>query len=177
MFTFVNETKLTSSSVYRTYLALLNNYDPDKYDAELVTASEAAEENAFLDAILSTATMKTLYNYLSKVGSMSDMRSMLRRLWFDLYRRSPSASNLDTSGFEHVMVGEYKSSSLVNGLHYWLAFYWLEKGGQVNYYGHSCTSRPTSMCAAYEWNGRTKSNSSFFLRSSPAFDLAVYTLC
>ena len=72
---------------------------------------------------------------------MSDMRSMLRRLWFELYRRSPSSASLDTSGFEHVMAGEYKSSTVVNGLHYWLAFYQGEKGGEINYYGHSCATR------------------------------------
>ena len=76
-----------------------------------------------------------------KVASMTEMRSVLERLWFEPYNRSPSSSTLDTSGFEHVMVGEFKSSSQVNGMHYWLSFYQLEKSGDIEYYGHSCSTR------------------------------------
>ena len=72
---------------------------------------------------------------------MTEMRSVLERLWFEPYNRSPSSSTLDTSGFEHVMVGEFKSSSQVNGMHYWLSFYQLEKSGNIEYYGHSCSTR------------------------------------
>lgn len=179
LFSNVDESKL-SSAVYRTYLALLDNYDPDKFDAELVSAQEQAEEDTFLDALMATSTIQALYDYLhcqGKVQSTSDLRAQLKRLWFDLYARSPSSPALDTSGFEHVMVGEYKSSSQVNGLHYWLAFYLEERSGEIEYYGHSCTTRANTICAAYQWNGRTKTGSSFFLRTSPAFDIAVYTAC
>ena len=69
---------------------------------------------------------------------MADMKGTLRRLWFDLYPRSGKSTVLDTSGFEHVMVGEYKSPGLVNGMHNWLAFYEKEKTGDIDYYGHTC---------------------------------------
>ena len=72
---------------------------------------------------------------------MSDLRTLFKRLWFDLYPRSGKSTILDSSGFEHVMVGEYKSSGTVNGLHSWLAFYEKEKMAtepNINYYGHTC---------------------------------------
>ncbi|GFO04376.1 poly(u)-specific endoribonuclease-like [Plakobranchus ocellatus] len=179
LFSYVDQTRLTSQ-MYSTYMALLNNYDPDKYDLETVTSHEKQEEEAFLDAILSTRPLAILYEFLlckNKVQDKSDMRTLLRRLWFEVYSRGSGSSVHDTSGFEHVMVGEYKSFDTVSGLHYWLAFYEKELRGQINYYGRTCRTQTNTACVAFEWDNRTKKTSSFFLRSSPAFDIAIYTLC
>ncbi|GFR89577.1 poly(U)-specific endoribonuclease-like, partial [Elysia marginata] len=115
-----------------------------------------------------------------KIQNVAELRALLRRLWFDFYPRSGNSTVLDTSGFEHVMVGEYKSVEKASGLHNWLAFYEKEKKTEepnINYYGYTCGIEPHRMCAAYDWNGRKKRLSSFFLNVSPAFDLAIYTLC
>ncbi|GFR75899.1 poly(U)-specific endoribonuclease-like [Elysia marginata] len=65
--------------------------------------------------------------------------------------KSPEKSGksyvLDTSGLEH-WVGEFKSSGAIN-----------------------------TACPAFEWQNRIKRKATFFLRSSPAYDIAVYSLC
>ncbi|GFR92996.1 poly(U)-specific endoribonuclease [Elysia marginata] len=63
LFSYVNESRLTSP-VFTTFLPLLNNYDPVKNDPEVLTPHKIAEDEAFLDAILSTKTFQTLFEYL-----------------------------------------------------------------------------------------------------------------
>ncbi|GFO04377.1 poly(u)-specific endoribonuclease-like [Plakobranchus ocellatus] len=112
-----------------------------------------------------------------KVRDLADLKATLRRLWFELYPRSGKSLVLDTSGFEHVMVGEFKSAGSVNGMHSWLSFYEKEQNGTLNYYGHTCSVHSNTVCAAFEWDGRIKRKASLFLRTSPAYDIAIYSLC
>ncbi|KAK3799568.1 hypothetical protein RRG08_009394 [Elysia crispata] len=178
LFTYVNESLLTSP-VYVTFKALLDNYDPYSNQPELQIPQELAEEDLFLDAILATPTLQILYSYLSckgKVQDVSDFRELLRSYWFDLYPRNGKSYVLDSSGLEH-MVGEFESSISVNGMHNWLSFYEKEKKEKINYYGHTCSVQPHTACPAFEWQQRIKRKASFFLRSSPAYDIAIYSLC
>ncbi|RUS81216.1 hypothetical protein EGW08_011010 [Elysia chlorotica] len=181
-FSYVNESRLTSP-VYASFLPLLDNYNPVKNVAEVVTAEKLAEEDHFLDVIFATPVWQSVYEYLvceGKVQDQAGLRTLFKRLWFDLYPRSGKSTILDTSGFEHVMVGEFKSLGSVNGMHNWLAFYEKEKRPaepNINYYGHTCDVHPDTMCAAFDWDGRKKRLSSFLLNVSPAYDLAVYSLC
>ena len=77
----------------------------------------------------------------SKKKSPSDKRGFkhqLYDLWFKLYRRSSGSRVLDSSGFEHVFVGETRNSggkSEVLGFHNWIQFYLQEKAGNVDYQG------------------------------------------
>lgn len=178
LFSFVNESLLTTP-VYSTFLALLDNYDPYKNQPELPLPQDLLEEDTFLEIIMETKIFKILYSYLyckGKVQDMTDLQEILRRHWFDLYPRSEKSYVLDTSGFEH-MVGEFKSSHSVNGMHSWLSFYLKEKKGKLNYFGHSCAIKPNTACPAFEWQDRIKRKATFFLRSSPAYDIAIYSLC
>nr|KAG5699948.1 hypothetical protein BaRGS_018247 [Batillaria attramentaria] len=123
--------------------------------------------------------MQTTFKYLQCRGIVHtepDFRSELMRLWFTPYPRHPGGQ-ADSSGFEHVMVGEYQSSSEVNGLHSWLAYYLKEKNHQINYYGYVERTSPNLVALNYSWNGRHKGLGSFFLGTSPEFDMALYTLC
>ena len=60
-------------------------------------------------------------------------RAVLEELWFNLYSRSSSSSVFDSSGFEHVMVGEMKGSRDVSGFHSWIQFYREEKAGNLQF--------------------------------------------
>ena len=68
--------------------------------------------------------------------SDGDMRYLLENLWFRHYARSSSRNITDSSGFEHVFVGEKKPTK-VNGFHSWIQFYLLEKSGGIDYEGYN----------------------------------------
>ena len=183
LFSSVNDAKL-GGLTYRTFITLLNNYRPTKGDAESVTSAERREEAAFLDAVFETSVMRSLEGFLickNKITNLADLRQKLQTMWFDLSPRSGSSTIGDTSGFEHVMVGEYKSSSEVNGFHNWLSFYQKEKSGDVNYYGYATLSTIQQnfalVGAAFDWHGRHNDLGSFFVGVSPEFDLGIYSLC
>lgn len=66
------------------------------------------------------------------VTDATSYREVLKELWFNLYARS-SSGPINSSGFEHVMVGEIASK--VSGFHNWIQFYLEEKKGAINYQG------------------------------------------
>ena len=67
---------------------------------------------------------------------MSSFRETLTELWFNLYSRSSSGpAGGDSSGFEHVFVGEEKSTT-ISGFHNWIQFYLEEKAGRLDYKGY-----------------------------------------
>jgi poly(U)-specific endoribonuclease len=179
LFTHVDETKLEKPT-YKTFLALLDNYLPDKGRAETATAAESAENSAFLNAFVGTTVSGVLEEFLicrGRVANRAAYRSLLTKIWLDFYPRSSSVAAADSSGFEHVLVGEYSSTTKVNGFHNWLSFYKKEKAGQLNYHGYVRKSEPGQVGAVFKWNGRFKSMGSFFVGVSPEFDLAIYSLC
>ena len=84
--------------------------------------------------------MKYAHSYLvSKGKAQRDIRafkSQLYDLWFKLYRRTRGSRALDSSGFEHVFVGETRGKTEVLGFHNWIQFYLQEKAGNVDYQGY-----------------------------------------
>ena len=60
----------------------------------------------------------------------AEFKLELRRYWFKRYSRS-SSGVLDSSGFEHVFVGELRSK--VTGFHNWIQFYEQEKSDALQY--------------------------------------------
>ena len=46
-----------------------------------------------------------------------------------------SCRDFDSSGFEHVFVGEIKGEEVV-GFHNWICFYLQEKAGNIDYHGY-----------------------------------------
>ena len=61
---------------------------------------------------------------------MSGFIQELKQYWFMLYTRS--GGPLDSSGFEHVFVGEIKSNS-VSGFHGWVNYYLEELSDQIRF--------------------------------------------
>lgn len=57
--------------------------------------------------------------------------SLIFNLWLKPYRR---VVNNDSSGFEHVFVGEEKDGKII-GLHNWVQYYLEEQKGNIDYLG------------------------------------------
>lgn len=58
--------------------------------------------------------------------------NLLNDLWFGLYKREVQN---DSSGFEHVFLGEIKDGE-VTGLHNWIQLYDEEKSHRLDYLGN-----------------------------------------
>uniref|UniRef100_A0A914EL56 Endoribonuclease n=1 Tax=Acrobeloides nanus TaxID=290746 RepID=A0A914EL56_9BILA len=88
-------------------------------------------------------------------------------------------TNIGSSGFEHVYFGEY--SATVSGQHNWVIYYLLQKDNDINYQGYYSHEGDLVGTWQYSWydNGinYTKPMGGFFIGTSPAFDLAIYTVC
>jgi Endoribonuclease XendoU len=66
-------------------------------------------------------------------ASKPEFKALLQKIWFTLYRRRGQP---DTSGFEHVFVGEYKGDSPTDnaeGFHNWVQLATQEAAGKTNY--------------------------------------------
>ena len=84
--------------------------------------------------------MKRAHQYLVSQGKakpdVGAFKQQLYDIWFKLYRRTKGSSVLDSSGFEHVFVGETRGGAEVIGFHNWIQFYLQEKAGNVDYQGY-----------------------------------------
>ena len=172
---------------YRTFMALLDNYNAHTGSAEVVSSSERRETWDFLDAIMQTKPMQFCHRYCChKDSSVPDdpqeFKRRLYKIWFELYRRDTSN---DSSGFEHVFVGEVKDGD-VSGFHNWLQFWLEEKKGDLDYRGYikpkSSNSADTDsddhlLSLQFSWHGVEKFVSSSFIGVSPEFEFALYTMC
>ena len=78
-----------------------------------------------------------LYIYSFIVGycssSWSSLEQKLRQIWFATYPRH--GHTYDSSGFEHVFVGETDSTEVV-GFHNWVQFHIQERERKLNYLGY-----------------------------------------
>ncbi|XP_028514646.1 poly(U)-specific endoribonuclease-B [Exaiptasia diaphana] len=112
----------------------------------------------------------------------SSFKFELQKMWLYFYRRK---AYRDSSGFEHVFLGELQTKSdgvtQVSGFHNWLQFYLEEKKNNLaNYYGYynaKLYSEPTSIKLQMSWHKKLKPITGFFLGTSPEFELALYTAC
>ncbi|KXZ46905.1 hypothetical protein GPECTOR_39g399 [Gonium pectorale] len=164
---------------------LLDNYQRETGEAEVETAQERKETSDFLDAVMATKVMKYCHKYCAKRGvapaGTADFKKVLYQMWFAFYRRD---GQNDSCGFEHVFVGESKGES-ITGFHNWIQFYIEEGRGNVDYLGYvrPKTGRDRAddddrlISVQFAWKGEEKNVSTFFVGTSPEFELALYTLC
>ena len=93
---------------------------------------------------------------------------------------------MDSSGFEHVFVGEVKNGS-VSGFHNWINFYLEEKRGNVDFRGYikpKCRESSTAetndddpvLTLQFKWNGVEKFVGTSFIGVTPEFEMALYTM-
>lgn len=179
---------------YKTFLALCDNYTPEVGKKEVVTRGEMRENWNFLEAIMQSQPMQFCHKFCHQKNpdlvpaSAKGFKEILYKLWFKLYKRSRggSRSTLDSSGFEHVFIGEIKDEK-VTGFHNWINFYNEEKKGNVDYRGYvkprgSNNAAQTNendhlLSLQFKWHGVEKFVSTSFIGVSPEFEIALYTMC
>ncbi|KAM4044447.1 LOW QUALITY PROTEIN: uridylate-specific endoribonuclease D-like [Anomaloglossus baeobatrachus] len=181
LFTYVNEDKLFTRPTFARLISLLDNYVKNTGTLETISNEEIQEQVAFIDEVFQTTIMKKLSSFFIAKGyytTVEDFENDLREMWFGLYARSKGS--LDSSGFEHVFHGEIHKGK-ISGFHSWVNLYLQEKAGEVNYLSYSSdgpwTSYPDVFAFQFNWSTYLKTLGSFFMGSSPEFDIAMYTLC
>ncbi|XP_015270595.1 PREDICTED: poly(U)-specific endoribonuclease [Gekko japonicus] len=180
LFSSVNEEKLFSKPTYASFIKLLDNYQKKVGKEEDFTAEQLKEQDHFLEETMKTKVMKELYRFLHDKNRYSTEEAFvadLKEMWFGLYSRKRED---DSSGFEHVFLGEIKNGK-VSGFHNWISFYLQEKQGHLNYFSHNYdgpwTSYPDVLGLQFSWDGSYKEVGSAFIGSSPEFEFGLYSLC
>ncbi|XP_062913647.1 uridylate-specific endoribonuclease C [Mobula hypostoma] len=187
LFSYVNEERLKTIKSFATFIALLDNYEMSTGIAEVVTPEEMAENFRFLDAILETKVMQLAHQYLASKNLTSadpqDFKQHLYDIWFKLYSRGGGRGR-DSSGFEHVFVGETKRGREIMGLHNWVQFYLQEKRNHIDYKGFVARkdkNKPDEddhvLTLQFSWKDMVKPVGSSFIGVSPEFEFALYTIC
>ncbi|XP_018611855.1 uridylate-specific endoribonuclease B [Scleropages formosus] len=186
LFTYVDE-DIFKKETFLAFISLLDNYESDAGEPEVVTPEEIVENHKFLDSVMETAPMKITHKYLvEKQLSPKDteeFKQQLYGIWFELYARRGS-SRPDSSGFEHVFVGETRGGRTVIGFHNWIQLYLQEKLGHIDYKGYSSDSNSPQpdenkhiLALQFSWKNGIKPKGSIFIGVSPEFEFALYTLC
>ncbi|CAK5006070.1 unnamed protein product [Meloidogyne enterolobii] len=183
LFRDVNLTKvlLLSESVPKL-LKLYDNYEPFTGRPEIETIEEKNEIKDFLDVIIKSRPMDMLYTFLKSkdhpiAKNQSVFRHSLEQLWFGQYSRS--LGQPDSSGFEHVFIGEFKQG-IVSGLHNWIRFLYLEKNKNnfhFDYKGYLIKRGNIFGVVKFSWEDLMKPAGSFLIGTTPDFEFALYTFC
>ncbi|XP_063967839.1 poly(U)-specific endoribonuclease-B-like isoform X2 [Lytechinus pictus] len=175
---------------FKAFISLLDNYTSETGVSEWVTSEEIKENQIFIDRIMETKVMQLAYKVLLKKGKISgtvrDFKHDLYDLWFKLYKRTRGREKADSSGFEHVFVGETKNKEVI-GFHNWIQFYLEEKRGNVDYTGWIPPRRRGKGKAVadnsaqlvklqFKWKDTVKPAGSSFIGTSPEFEMALYTI-
>ncbi|KAG7262691.1 hypothetical protein CRUP_026055 [Coryphaenoides rupestris] len=175
LFTFVDES-IFQKETFKAFISLLDNYVSDTGEPEIVTPEEEAENHKFLDSIIRSATMKIAHKHLVEKNLSPESDTEFKK---QLYRIWP-----DSSGFEHVFVGETRRGRTVIGFHNWIQLYLQEKLGHIDYKGYSVDANSPQpdenkhiMALQFSWKNGIKPKGSIFMGVSPEFEFALYTLC
>jgi poly(U)-specific endoribonuclease len=189
LFQYVESSVWSDRPTYRTFRNLLDNYTAKTGVTEQLTDAENSEIENFLSAIMETAPLQFCHEYCHRRANVSvpsektEFRNLLRNIWFDLYSRSHGSSP-DSSGFEHVFVGEVKNGE-VSGFHNWIQFYLEEQAGNLDYRGYIKPKGETESEAdaddhiltfQFAWRGVEKFVGTSFVGVSPEFEMALYTV-
>uniref|UniRef100_A0A914WLP4 Endoribonuclease n=2 Tax=Plectus sambesii TaxID=2011161 RepID=A0A914WLP4_9BILA len=175
------DTSVLRKPTYEKFIALTDNYDKYTGNAEDETNAEKNEITSFLDAVLESTIWRKLYEFLHDknhpyASDTATFRKWIAQLWFVRYSRAKG--RLDTSGFEHIFMGEIKNNE-ISGMHNWVRFYLLEKDSSQRFdYKGFLVQRFNVMAAVkFSWGSEYKRSGSFLIGTSPEFDMALYTLC
>ncbi|XP_067915429.1 uridylate-specific endoribonuclease B [Heterodontus francisci] len=185
LFLFVNE-EVFKKKTFSAFISLLDNYEADTREPEIITQEEEREIHSFLDAVMETPVLQIVQRYLVEKGKAKanekEFKQQLYDIWFSLYARKGS-SHPDSSGFEHVFVGETRGGRTVIGFHNWIQFYLQEKLGHVDYRGYTMQNNQLKpdenkhlITLQFSWKKGVKPRGSCFMGVSPEFEFALYTI-
>ncbi|XP_025092763.1 poly(U)-specific endoribonuclease-like [Pomacea canaliculata] len=180
-FTSLDET-VFQSATFKGLSDLEDNYEKVVHVQENYTAAEWAEVQSFISNVVSSGPMGVALEFLAARGCISNnteaWKTLIEEIWFNLYSRTEGTSSAhDSSGFEHVFLGELRGHSVL-GLNNWIEYYKEEKSGRINYLGWiDYMTNPNIVSISFVWEGAQAPVRSFFVGTSPEFDMAVATLC
>uniref|UniRef100_A0A5S6QXE1 Endoribonuclease n=1 Tax=Trichuris muris TaxID=70415 RepID=A0A5S6QXE1_TRIMR len=177
LFTKVNES-LFNGPTYKALADVISIFHEDVHETERWGDEQMKKVDHFLEVMMSTKTFEIAWDFLRSKdiapGDPEHMKSLLFTIWFGLYSRA--AHSLGSSGFEHVFAGE-KKDPIVEGQHYWVRFYQLEKAGKIDYKGYLVARQEVSATIHYSWGRCQKRIGGFLVGTSPEFDFSLFTLC
>ncbi|XP_029055742.2 uridylate-specific endoribonuclease B-like isoform X1 [Osmia bicornis bicornis] len=166
----------------KSFMKLLDNYELDTYQPEIITKDEDIEENEFINNLMKADVILHVMNFLSVKGFFENnsliYKNILKEIWFHLYSRSKGING--SSGFEHVFVGERKPRKGITGLHNWISFSSGELLNTINYFGFSHNmelSDKMGILETYFTYGNKRKMSTIFIGTTPELEVALYTLC
>lgn len=191
LFTRIDERIFKQRPTYAAFCALLDNYSAETGKEETVTDAERKEVSKFLSAIMQTNPMQFCHHYCRAHDKnhrvpedVQGFERVLKSIWFDFYSRE-RGGRLDSSGFEHVFVGEVKNGE-VSGLHNWIQLAMQEKMGALDFRGYikpkgrdqsNSDSDDHLLSIQFRWKGVEKFVGTSFIGTSPEFEMALYTMC
>jgi len=194
LFTHVNKAHpFWSSPVTTAFIRLLDNYEREVGEREVVTSGEKREMAEFMHALARSPVIRFLLEYLKVHGkdprcqhlrTMNDLENLLYDIWLTPYRRR---NRNDSSGFEHVFVGEEKNGK-ITGLHNWVQYYMEEQAGRIDYLGwkgmqdSDYSDDVNIVTVMFSWEdddegAEIKPCSTILCGSSVEFEMALLSLC
>eukprot|EP00746_Dinoflagellata_sp_MGD_P014477 gnl/MRDRNA2_/MRDRNA2_131749_c0_seq1.p1 gnl/MRDRNA2_/MRDRNA2_131749_c0~~gnl/MRDRNA2_/MRDRNA2_131749_c0_seq1.p1 ORF type:complete len:365 (+),score=49.14 gnl/MRDRNA2_/MRDRNA2_131749_c0_seq1:84-1097(+) len=193
LFEFIDEEKLRGFPCADAFISLLDNYEADTADEEVVTNQERREIDQFLEKLMQTPHMKYAHKVLVAWNAVNPdyqcFTAKVLDIWFSLYSVTGRWGPKSSSGFEHVFVGENKvdreGRKSVIGFHNWIRFWRQECLGNVDYRGYigarqQADDRVVSVRFAWDDDAdsesETKSVSTFLVGTSVAFEFAMFTI-
>lgn len=169
--------------IFQLFKNLFPYYEPFIGTPESCGSACTTATNAFIDELFNgnNRPMQIAHTFMVSHGlASSDVASFkneIRQYWFQKYSRSQGQA-IDSSGFEHVFLGEVRQDgSAVTGFHNWVASYYEEKDGAFEYGDYLDTCQPFNLKFSFSWYGAGKPVSSMWIRTSPEVELALYTMC
>ncbi|XP_078595388.1 uncharacterized protein LOC144872762 [Branchiostoma floridae x Branchiostoma japonicum] len=188
LFPFFLPYNLEQIPTYKAFIRLLDNYEFNL--PEYVTKKEVNDARAFLNCCLDTEVMQEAHHFLAEKGCVPETRKgfkdMLYKMWFTPYTSTHSDGvQRPSTAFEHTFVGETRCQHMM-GFHNWLRLYKQECQGsiKVNNCWQCCDFGDRMILKiAFTWDvgiqtrDRCSCMCSFFVGTSPEFELALYTVC
>ncbi|KAK6050603.1 endoribonuclease XendoU [Cooperia oncophora] len=172
LFVKVDESLFKKPS-YRQFLALADNFNRETGNAEprVSVTEEKRETSTFLTTVLESKPWKALYEFLHRKALSYSVIGLLNS---GLCTIHVLVGKADTSGFEHVFMGEEKNREIFRVYINWLRFYYIGKEWPLKFRLQGFTVMAS---VKFTWKGDLKRSGSILIGTSPEYDMALYTLC